>query len=629
MRSPPPESRLKTPRSWLKKLSSPTPLLILLVLTTIGVYLPAAWNDFIGYDDPDYIISNPHVRSGLTWNNVVWALTTNLGGNWHPLTWLSHMVDCQLFGLQPGPHHLVSVSFHAANTFLLFLLLGRLTGAVWRSAIVAALFALHPLHVESVAWAAERKDVLSTFFFMLTLIAYVRYAEGRKQKAESRKQKAEAGSQDSSQSSIHYPPSTILYLLALWFFALGLMSKPMLVTLPFVLLLLDYWPLGRLGSSTPWPAIGERRLLNSLFPLVLEKTPFFALSLVSSWITFVSQQHGGAVSATYALEDRFDNAVVSYVRYIGKMFWPQNLAVFYPHRDHWPGWQVAAASLVLLLIFVAAVALRRRRPYFLTGWLWYFGTLVPVIGLIQVGDQSMADRYTYIPLIGLFVILVWGAADLLSGFSGLECESAPERKDARSGRFNAGCFVAVFAILSCASLTWDQLYYWRNSKLLFAHAILSTPNNYVAYNNLGCCLFYEGNTPEAIANYRLALSINPACDPALKNMGVALAGERKFAEAVPYYEAALRLRPGLFEIHLALGDALAECGRPEEAMAHYLAVLERAPDHAEAHFHLGLALARQGRNEEAATHFAEAMRLRPDFLEAKRQLNAISERLKK
>src|SRR6266850_6413629 len=423
---------------WPEKIGSPVIISLLLALTTLAVLWPVTQNDFVNYDDLDYVTANAHVQSGLNWKGVVWAFTTGHASNWHPLTWLSHMVDCQLFGQRAGAHHLMSLLFHAANTVLLFLVLRGLTGALWRSVLVAGLFALHPLHVESVAWVAERKDVLSAFFFLLTIGAYRRYAEqsgvcnlkskvgktatedkrrrpGIKESQVKHPKSKAAGEEADARSPVARDdpaPFTIqhsrfrpwhFYALALILFALGLMSKPMLVTLPFVLLLLDYWPLGRLNNPRP--------KLKTAIRLLLEKVPFLALSLVSSFVTFQVQKHGGAVSVSLSVGQRIANALVSYVRYMGKLFWPENLSVLYPHPGKWPLPEVIACAASLAAITVAVVALARRKPYLPVGWLWFLGTLVPVIGLVQVGVQAMADRYSYLPLIGLFVMLAWGLND--------------------------------------------------------------------------------------------------------------------------------------------------------------------------------------------------------------------------
>jgi tetratricopeptide (TPR) repeat protein len=514
---------------------------------------------------------------------------------------MSHMLDIQLFGEKPGAQHLVNLGFHIADTLLLFLLLRRMTGAPWRSAMVAALFALHPLHVESVAWISERKDVLSAFFFLLTLGAFVRYAECGMQNAECRRQRLGAKiTHHASRITFHVSrftpvPASVWYIMALLCFSLGLMSKPMLVTLPFVLLLLDFWPLQRFRLST----IESQR--STLLRLAAEKAPFFLLAAASSVVTFIAQQKGGAVSTSLSLGARISNALVSYVRYIGKMLWPRDLSILYPHPGHWPVWEVAASVVLLLAISVVVIFLARRRPYLAMGWLWFCGTLVPVIGLVQVGIQSMADRYTYVPIIGLFIMLVWGIAELI-----------PDRP----WRTKVLAVGAVSLLAACALLTRRQVRFWRDSAALFGHAVLVTRDNYLAYNNLGFFMSGQGKTAEAMENYRMSLKINPAYEDALNNMGYALAGQKKYLEAIPFYEAALRVRPNHAEVHNNLGNALSETGKIDEAIQHYLIALKQNPNHADAHNNLAIALAMKGKLDEAIPHFQAAIRCNPKYASA-------------
>ncbi|PYJ08234.1 MAG: hypothetical protein DME25_02015, partial [Verrucomicrobia bacterium] len=544
-----------------------------------------------------------------------WAFTTGHASNWHPLTWLSHALDCQLFGQRAGAHHLVSVVFHAANALLLFVVLRRMTGAVWRSGLVAALFALHPLHVESVAWVSERKDVLSGFFFLLTLWAYAGYVSRVECRGEGGK------SEIPKDSALRVRRSSLYYGLALLGFGLGLMSKPMLVTLPFILLLLDYWPLGRVTGGecrvSSVAASGERQdfKLETVFRLVLEKLPFLALSVISSVVTFNAQQKGGAVSTSLTVGARVANAVMSYIRYLAKTSWPVKLSVLYPHPGHWPAGQVAGAAVILAAVFVAVLALARRRPYLAVGWLWFFGALVPVIGLVQVGIQSMADRYTYLPGIGLFMMVVWGVGELV-------LSHGPQ--DDRTFEWATG-ILAWAAVAVCAVLTEFQLRNWRDSEALFRHAVQVTKNNYLAYNNLGYYLSGRGKIAEAMENYRKSLEIDPNYEDARNNLGYALAGQKKYAEAIAQYEAALRIRPKHVEVHNNLGNALAEIGKTEEAMQHYRLVLEQKPDHADAHNNLGISLAMQGKVEEAIGHFQAAIRFKPNYASAHSNLgNALA-----
>jgi len=587
----------------------------LLALVTLAVYLPTAWNDFVNYDDSDYVTENAHVKSGLSRDGVVWAFKSGHASNWHPLTWLSHGLDCQVFGMKPGGMHLVSAGFHVANTVLLFLVLRALTGALWRSAVVAALFGLHPLHVESVAWVSERKDVLSGLFFLLTIWAYGRYVEGRRKNAECRMQPSDVGGQKSGRgnerTADHVSRFTFhvsrFYLLALVFFALGLMSKPMLVTTPFILLLLDFWPLRRMRNAGP-PFIFH---LSSF--ILLEKVPFFALSVASSVVTFKVQRAGGAVSTALTVGERIANAVVSYARYIRKMFWPDDLSVLYPHPGHWPLWQVIACAAFLASACVLVAMFGRRRPYLITGWLWFLGTMVPVIGLVQVGIQSMADRYTYVPLIGLFIMVVWGLGDLIA-------ERLPQ---AWQGRTLA--IVAAPALAACAALTVRQVQFWKNTETLFKRAVRVTRDNYLAHNNLGFYYSNHDRKAEAMQEYRLSLQINPNYEEALNNLGFALAGERKFAEAIQLYEAALRIRPKHAEVHNNLGNALSETGKIDEAIQHYLITLHENPEHANAHNNLGIALAMKGKLEEAIPHFQAAIRYKPNYASAHSNLgNALA-----
>jgi tetratricopeptide (TPR) repeat protein len=566
-------------------LGRPGVLCLLLGLATLAVYWPAGWNGFVDYDDADYVTANPHVQSGLTWDTVVWAFTTGHASNWHPLTWLSHALDCGLFGQRPGPHHRVSVALHVANTLLLFLLLWRMTGARWRSFLAAAFFGLHPLHVESVAWISERKDVLSGLFFLLTLGAYTIYVEKLRARTQGQ---PESAPQSLRLGLLVGSPlrscPLFYYVLSLICFTLGLMSKPMLVTVPFVLVLVDYWPLRRVRR----PALG---------PLVLEKAPFLALSLASSVVTFLAQRKGGAVSTVLPLTARLANAVISYVRYMAKMLWPAKLGVLYTHPGHWPVFEVIAAACFLAVVTGAVVLLAQRRPSLAAGWFWFLGMLVPVIGLVQVGIQSMADRYMYLPMIGLLVLLLWNVPDLLPP---------------RAWRADALGLAAALALAACAALTVRQEGYWHDSEALFGHAVTVTDKNYLAYNNLGFYLSRQGRTAEAMENYRRSLEINPNYDDALNNVGYALAGQKKYEEAIGYYQAALRIRPNHAEVHNNLGNAVSELGRIDEAIQHYMITLAQEPDHADAHNNLGVALAMKGQLDEAILHFRKAIRLKPD-----------------
>ena len=577
-------------------------------LATLACYWPVKTYDFLNYDDPYYVTGNFHVLSGLSWANAGWAFTSVHSSNWHPLTWLSHMLDCQLFAQHAGAHHLVSVFFHSANALMLFLVLQRMTGAVWRSAFLAALFALHPMHVESVAWISERKDVLSTFFFLLTLGAYAGYAsrsDGRQSEAPMRcavKPEESAASETRNPKPWHnITPkasrirlhASLLYLLALVSFALGLMSKPMLVTLPFVLLLLDHWPLGRLQLKT------KNLELKTLLPLVWEKVPFLALSLVSSVITLLAQRQEGAMVSLekLSLAARMDNALISYVRYAWKLLWPKDLAVLYPHPSNWPGEAVIGSAILLLAVSAAVLWQGRRRPYLVVGWLWFLGTLVPVIGLVQVGIQSMADRYSYVPSLGFFLMLVWGLGDMGGRWRGWP----------RVWPVGAG-----LALAASAFLTVRQVQFWQNSGTLFRHAIETVPGNYRAYHNLGLHLFAEGKLDEAIANYRQAVNLAPSFDEALNNLGAALMAQNKLDEALTNYTEALRYHPANAQAHNNLGILLARKERTAEAIEQFVEALRLDPDNAPAHANLGRALASQGRQADALVQFQAALELWPD-----------------
>ena len=553
---------------------------LFLIVATLAVYWQVQNFDFVNFDDGKYVAENQHVQEGLTVESIVWAFKTIHAGNWHPLTWLSHMLDCRLFGLNPGRHHLTNLFFHIANTLLLFVVFRRMTGSLWQSAFVAALFALHPSHVESVAWISERKDVLSTFFWMLTMWGYIRYVD---------------------HLSVHR------YLLVILFFVLGLMSKPMLVTLPFVLLLLDFWPLKRIQIEPSDPDIGNvRQKSNFLFP-VLEKVPLIALAAASSMVTFYAQKHGGAVASldVIPLKARIANALVVYVKYIGNMIYPAKLAALYPHPVILPLWQTSGACLLLVSISFAAIISVRQRPYVAAGWLWYLGTLVPVIGLVQVGNQAMADRYTYVPLIGLFVIIAWGVPELVISWK---------------HRIKWLSLLATIMLAALMVVTWKQVGYWKNSITLFEHTLEVTSNNYVPHNNLGLALDQQGRTKEAIEHYLQALRIQPAYAAAHNNLGNALNKLGRTEDAVNHYLQALRITPDFKEAHNNLGVVLDKQGRTEEAVAHYLQALRINPDYADAHSNLGNALKKLGRTEEAIDHYLQVLRIQPDFEEVHNNL---------
>ncbi len=561
---------------------------LFLILVTLATYWQVCNNEFVNFDDPEYVTENPQVQAGLTLKGIVWAFTTGHALNWHPLTWISHMIDCQLYGLNAQGHHLTNLLFHAVNTVLLFLVFRRMTGAVWQSAFVAVLFAVHPLHVESVAWVAERKDVLSSFFWILTMWTYASYVEN---------------------------PSPYRYLLTLIFFALGLMAKPMLVTLPFVLLLLDWWPLGR----TPIAQSGEvknQRMAESIHPkdrlslnlrLLWEKIPLFFLVAVSSVVIFAAQYKDAVARlGQFPINIRLANALVSYVAYIVKMIWPTNLAVLYPHPGNTlPNWQVVGAGLLLVCVSGLFIWAAQWRPYPAVGWLWYIGTLVPVIGIVQVGVQSMADRYMYMPLVGLSIIIAWGVPDFVARW--------------RHRKIWLAIATGVL-LLVLMGRTWSQVRYWRDSITLFEHAVNVTANNPVAHYNLGVALAEQGRIAEAIAHYSEAVWINPEYAMAHNNLGVVLDSQGQIKEAMVHYSEALRIKPDFWEAHNNLGTALESQGQITEAIANYSEALRIKPDFWQAHYNLGVALTKQGRIAEAIAHYSEALRIKPDCTEARIEL---------
>jgi tetratricopeptide (TPR) repeat protein len=560
---------------------------LFLIVATLAVFWQLSNHEFVDFDDDTYVSENSHVQTGLTKEGIVWAFTTTHANFWHPLTWLSYMLDCQLFGLDPGMHHLSNLLLHMANSILLFLVFRRMTGALWCSAFVAALFALHPLHVESVAWVSQRKDTLSTFFWMLTMWSYVWYVER---------------------------PGVNRYLLVLLFFILGLMAKPMLVTLPFVLLLLDYWPFGRfqLGQSNGFISnLSNPQKRSVALRLVWEKIPLFVIAGASSIVAVLAQQSGGAIGSLdkYPVSLRIANALVSYVSYIGKMIWPHHLALPYPHPGAIPSWQVVGAGLLLVCVSVLVVLWARKYPYLAVGWLWYLGTLVPVSGLVQVGSHAMGDRYTYVPLIGLFVVIAWGVSDLLP----------------RWRYRNVVLAVSTGIVLSVLmTKSWVQIRYWQNTMTLFKHTLSVTANNVKAHNNLGIALLRQGRLDEAFAHFAEALRMSPNNAALYYNLGLALLRQENFKEAIVHYFKAVEINPNLVEAHRDLGTALSRQGRFKEAIEHFSEALRIQPSNPDLHTSLGNLLLRQGRLDEAIAqlnkgnlnraigHFAESLRMKPD-----------------
>ena len=641
-----------------RALSNPVCLCLLLVAVTLVVYWPVTSYNFLNYDDPDYFSSNPHVQAGLTSDNVIWAFCTGYASNWHPLTWLSLMLDRELSGPGPAGPHFTNLLFHLANTVLLFLLLRHLSGTTWQSAFVAALFALHPLHVESVAWISERKDVLSTFFGLLALWAYACYAQRvTSDKWQVTRTEKVVPLPASSRVTCHL---SLFYGLALFFFALGLMSKPMLVTLPLAMLLLDWWPLQRVASGR-WQVTrtGERmssagcRVPGTPAPasqlltfsrLILEKIPFFVLSAISCVVTFIAQQKGGAVVklARIPMTGRIENAFVSYARYLDKTLWPAPLANPYPHPGHWEFPLVIYSVALVAGLSAIAVLFARRFPFFFTGWFWFAGTLVPAIGLVQVGGAAMADRYSYLPLIGVFIVLVWGVGAVCASWR----VPGP-----------LIIFLAAIILTACAWRTRDQSGYWKNSGTLFRHTLAVTKNNYVACNDLGTWLsgngqvaeamdyfrkslqikpdnpdaLYNlgnafaklGNWDEAINNYQRALQITPNQPDVLDNLGFALAAKKQFADAVVCFEAALKLNPDYADAHNNLATVLFIQKRFNEAVRHFREALRITPGNPQIYSNLGDALVKQGQTTEAVRCYQEALRLKPGDPQIRTKLQAL------
>ncbi|HVT31748.1 MAG TPA: tetratricopeptide repeat protein [Rhodanobacteraceae bacterium] len=555
-------------------------ILAALAITTLAIYAQVVGHSFIDLDDPLYIRDNPVVGRGLTLPGIAWAFTTFHAANWHPLTWLSHMLDVELFGLDAGRHLLVNVLIHVANTLLLFRFLRRTTGTRWPSAMVAALFALHPLHVESVAWAAERKDTLAAFFGLLTLIAHARYVEAASLKR---------------------------YLAVVLCLALGLMAKPMLVTWPFVLLLLDYWPLRRIAWHS---GEGFARFARDVKPLLVEKIPLFAIVAASMVVTYVAQSHGGAVRALVdePFSLRAANAVVSCAKYLVGTVWPHDLAVYYPFNADIPAGQIAASLLLVGALTAFALANARTRPYLAVGWLWFLGTLVPVIGLVQVGGQALADRYHYLPSIGLFIAIVFGVADV----------AAVKRIGAVALAAVAGIVLAAFA-----TLTAFQAALWKDSVTLFEHTLAVTTDNLVIEYNLGHVLGEEKKYAEASAHFAEALRIDPDFLDALINMGMTLASEGKPDEAIGYFERALKVAPRSSKAHTQIALARMQEGRPDDALAEFRRAVELGPDDADAHDNLGLMLARQGKADEAMREIGEALRIDPGSADAHNNMGLV------
>jgi Flp pilus assembly protein TadD len=585
------------------------PILLFLVVVTLLAYWQVSHNEFISFDDDLYITNNGLILNGVTIEGIRWAFTTYHAYNWHPLTWISHMLDVQLFGLNPRWHHLTNLFLHIANTLLLFFVFHRMTKALWKSALVAALFALHPIHVESVAWAAERKDVLSTFFWMLTMGAYVYYVER---------------------------PGYKRYLFVLAFFLLGLMSKPMLVTLPFVLLLLDFWPLKRFEQRMSAPKVraavskmasADKRKEKSkkksalksaaetqnpqagtgqwtwIRPLLWEKIPLFVLTALSCILTYLAQEKGGLVVPIKVLPlgARISNAFISYIHYIAKMIWPVDLAFFYPLPWMQPLWQVIGAAMLFLAASFMAIRWAKRFPYLMVGWLWYVGTLVPVIGIVQVATQAMADRYTYVPLIGLFIIIAWGIPELL-----------------RRWRWRKEALVAASAsILLClTTVTYVQVGYWQNSLTLFDHTLRVTNENSLIYNNRGALYVSLGNYIQAIADLDRAIEINPKYAQAYSNRGAAYDSLGNFTRAIQDYDRAIEIAPQYAKAYSNRGNAYINIGNYIQAIADLDRAIKINPKYANAYNNRGFAFGKLGNFTRAIQDYDRAIEINPKYAEA-------------
>ena len=552
-----------------------------LVVITAAAYISVGNHDFINFDDDIYVTDNRTIRQGLTLKGVSWAFSFNESGYWHPLTWISHMMDCELYGLSPTGHHWTNLALHLANTVFLYWVLFRMTGSAHRSALVAALFALHPLNVDSVAWVSERKNLLSTFFWMLCLVFYYRYAR---------------------------KPQPIRYLLTIITYTLGLMTKPMLVTLPYVFLLLDYWPLNRLKLGNhhkpalqPSKGLVQPNQPASTAQLIIEKLPFIGISFGSIWLSISSLQHIQNMNSgdTVPLALRISNAIVSYVSYIGKMIWPVNLAIYYPFPTSIPLWQVAGATVVLTVITGLCLYLLHRKPYLTVGWLWYLGSLVPVIGIVQGGLwPQMADRWAYIPLIGLFIIIAWMIPDRLYRW--------------RPGRAILVTAVSV-VVGSLFFATQQQVQHWQSSRTLFEHALKVTPPNFITHNNLGNALLGEGESEAALKHFRTAVALEPQNAGAYNNLGNALMKLESVDEAIESYNRSIRLNPTQAKTYNNLAVALNKQDRLTAAIQHLQTALRLEPDYADAYNNLGAIYRKKGQVQNAAKCYLTAIRLKPDF----------------
>ena len=555
---------------------------LFLIAVTFLVYGQVLDYRFLNFDDNKYVTENAHITNGFTREDVVWAFTESYASNWHPLTWLSHMLDFEIYGLDPFGHHLTNLIIHIANTLLLFWVLMKMTGTVWRSVFVAVMFAVHPLNVESVAWIAERKNVLSVFFFFLTLWAYIDYVEKKRS-----------------------------FLFVVLFLAFGLMAKPMLVTVPFLLILLDFWPLrrwnfGGFAGESEMSAIKT----ESLGRLILEKLPLFILVAGSCVITFIAQKGGDAVRTTElrSFYSSVANGLISYVEYIEKFAWPRGLSVFYPHAgDSISGWKALTCGLILVVVTTWVVRSIQRAPYFAVGWFWYLGTLVPVIGIVQVGEQAMADRYTYLPMIGIFICIAWGFPELI--------------KNAKQKLIPilAGTFIPILMLL-----TWAQVKHWENSVTLFEHAIdvneNETPSFVIAYNNLGHALLSEQRFEDAVTVFQRAVEINPNYSKAQNNLGNALSELKRYDKAIGYYQQAIKIEPDYAEAFNNFANALRNRGQLKESVEYYREAIRLDGEYDEAHFNLGITWSQQGQLEKAIAQYQKALEINSKFTKAHNNL---------
>jgi tetratricopeptide (TPR) repeat protein len=609
-------------RTWL--------ICLALATGTALLYAPVLHFSYVALDDQLYF--DNHILQGFSWAGLRWCFATTLGSMWHPLTWVSHMLDFQFFGALFGGHHATNVALHILSSVMLFLLLRRMTGAMWRSAMVAALFAWHPLHVESVAWLAERKDGLSAFFWMLTIWAYIRYVEENTKNIHGLHRSSSPNPNPSSSvpsvksvRTLGAPPDIVLdvksgssaafYILALLFFALGLMAKPVLVTMPFVLLLLDWWPLGRMRGmqSDEWRMQNANRGREGsdavpFWGLVREKIPFCLLSIVFSVLTLAASARNAAPLAMLPLTLRLGNCAVSYFLYVAKTVWPENMVVLYPFVPQWPAWRIGAASLFVVVVSATALRLWRSRPYFLLGWLWYLGILVPVIGLVQVGVEHMADRYSYIPSIGLFVIFCWGASDLLGGW--------------RHGKMILGG-LAWAVLLGCALVAENQLQYWRNSDTLFIHNLEVAPNSYVAHAAYAAYFYNNRQVEKAAAESQKSILIKPGYPFSHTVLGECLLQQGKPDQAAAQFQIALQAQPAAEDARLGYGNALLVQNLPAQAARQFTTVLAANPDNPEAHFLMGQALLKQGDLSGARAQYSKAMSLVKRYSDAQFQLAVV------